>query len=575
MTGTLPLEIAPSLRLVLIGDSGVGKSKSRELFLNSVPGQVNKDGSSPDITALSIQDQSAEGESSEATQETNGEGQTNGHIKPQQAHDYLYKDSVSTLQIPQWLSVTAVNNNNDSLSNGDDENSFPAGMVPAENIVLHDFVGYGETLDASRNIDRVDAFLTEQYHATRSLFGPSISPLSTASHPGPASAGQQPVLQPFLEQLLVDSSMAHTLPDACLYFVLYDLKPVDIHFMKRIMRHVNLIPILAKADTLSINQLWKAKSRILKQFEENQIDFFQFGYSLEDLKEMAAEKMAGGPPFVLSTSELEVQNVGQPAASLTDLALAVNEGRFSEGHSDLCLLQTLLLGPKNRILHQASVKKFLNRWKTDLGLPLGVEDQPSPATGPSPSAGQQEVNGATSAPAPTQQSEQQQQPAQAPEQPVQQQQQQPSEHQEQEQVQVPQSPVQSQLHQPQPVAQSTYQYQHTPQHNLPPSLQQQTYQPTSSYIPSPYRGQSQSSLLGGSAGGNNSSANTKDDELGQVIKLSRAQSVIRSASPSAKIYTQGNIVPAMPSNLSNSSSPTSPSSTPPPSSLTASIAASD
>ncbi|KAG0380817.1 hypothetical protein BGX24_004664 [Mortierella sp. AD032] len=534
MTGTLPLEIAPSLRLVLIGDSGVGKSKSRELFLNSVPGQVNKDGSSPDITALSIQDQSAEGESSEATQETNGEDQTNGHIKPQQAHDYLYKDSVSTLQIPQWLSVTAVNNNNDSLSNGDGENSFPTGMVPAENIVLHDFVGYGETLDASRNIDRVDAFLTEQYHATRSLFGPSISPLSTTSHPRPASAGQQPVLQPFLEQLLVDSSMAHTLPDACLYFVLYDLKPVDIHFMKRIMRHVNLIPILAKADTLSINQLWKAKSRILKQLEENKIDFFQFGYSLEDLKEMAAEKMAGGPPFVLSTSELEVQNVGQPAASLTDLALAVNEGRFSEGHSDLCLLQTLLLGPKNRILHQASVKKFLNRWKTDLGLPLG----------------------------PVQQQQQQQQ------------QQQPSEHQEQ-QVQVPQSPVQSQLHQPQPAAQSTYQYQHTPQHNLPPSLQQQTYQPTSSYIPSPYRGQSQSSLLGGSAGGNNSSANTKDDELGQVIKLSRAQSVIRSASPSAKIYTQGNIVPAMPSNLSNSSSPTSPSSTPPPSSLTASIAASD
>ncbi|KAG0273402.1 Vacuolar protein sorting-associated protein 4 [Linnemannia exigua] len=564
-------EIAPSLRLVLIGDSGVGKSKSRELFLNSVPGQVNKDDSSPDIAALSIQGQPAEGDSSEASQETNGTGQTNGHTKPQQAHDYLYKDSVSTLQIPQWLSVTAVNNNNDNPSNGDGENSFSTGMVPAENIVLHDFVGYGETLDARRNIDRVDAFLTEQYHATRSLFGPSISPLSTTSHPGPASAGQQPVLQPFLEQLLVDSSMAHTLPDACLYFVLYDLKPVDIHFMKRIMRHVNLIPILAKADTLSINQLWKAKSRILKQLEENQIEFFQFGYSLEDLKEMASEKMAGGPPFVLSTSELEVQNVGQPAASLTDLALAVNEGRFSEGHSDLCLLQTLLLGPKNRILHQASVKKFLNRWKTDLGLPLEVEEQPSPATGSS-SAGQQEANGATSASAPAQQSEQQQQPVQAPEQPVQQQQ--SFEHQEQEQVQVPQSPVQPQLHQPQPIAQAAYQYQHTPQHNLPPSLQQQTYQPTSSYIPSPYRGQSQSSLLGGSAGGNNST-NTKDDELGQVIKLSRAQSVIRSASPSAKIYTQGSIVPAMPSNLSNSSSPTSPSSTPPPSSLAASIATSD
>ncbi|KAG0057134.1 Septin 4 [Linnemannia elongata] len=431
-------------------------------------------------------------------------------------------------------------------------------MVPAENIVVHDFVGYGETLDARRTIDRVDAFLKEQYDATKNLFGPSITPLSTTSRPGPASAAQQPVLQPFLEQLLVDSSMAHTLPDACLYFVLYDLKPVDIHFMKRIMRHVNLIPILAKADTLSVNQLWKAKSRILKQLEENQIEFFQFGYSLEDLKEMAAEKMAGGPPFVLSTSELEVQNVGVPADSLTDLALAVNEGRFSEGHSDLCLLQTLLLGPKNRILHQASVKKFLNRWKTDLGLPLEEEEQPSPAAGSSPSSQEPETPAPAPAPAPIEQ----QQSAQDLEQPSQQQQQ--PEQKEQEQEPVPLSPI------PQ---QSTFQYQHTstPQHTLPPSLQQQTYQPTSSYIPSPYRGQSsQSSLLGS---GGTSGSKEKDDELGQVIKLSRAQSVIRSASPSAKIYTQGNIVPAMPtSTLSSSSSPTSPSSTPPSSSLAASVA---
>ncbi|KAF8935128.1 hypothetical protein BGZ47_010061, partial [Haplosporangium gracile] len=528
---------------------------SRELFLNTVPGQIHQDENSSDIAALSIQDK-PEGEASE--QETNGAtaagGQSNGHTKPQ-THDYLYKDSVSTLEIPQWLSVTAANNAYGSGNNiGDEEGAFPTGMVPAENIAVHDFVGYGETLDASRTIDRVDAFLKEQHDATKNLFGPSITPLSTTSRPGPASAGQQPVLQPFLEQLLVDSSMAHTLPDACLYFVLYDLKPVDIHFMKRIMRHVNLIPILAKADTLSINQLWKAKSRILKQLEENQIEFFQFGYSLEDLKEMAAEKMAGGPPFVLSTSELEVQNVGDPADSLTDLALAVNEGRFSEGHSDLCLLQTLLLGPKNRILHQASVKKFLNRWKTDLGLPLEEEQPRSPAAGSSPSS--QEAEAA----APASASVEQQQPIQSSEQTVQQQQQ--SEQKEQEQESVQQSPVQQQ---------STFQYQHTttPQHTLPPSLQQQTYQPTSSYVPSPYRGQSsQSNLLGG--GGGASGSKEKDDELGQVIKLSRAQSVIRSASPSAKIYTQGNVVPAMPtSSLSNSSSPTSPSSTPSPSTLAA------
>ncbi|KAF9947208.1 hypothetical protein BGZ65_009016, partial [Modicella reniformis] len=64
-------------------------------------------------------------------------------------------------------------------------------------------------------------------------------------------------------------------------------------------------------------------------------------------------------------------------------------------------------------------------------------------------------------------------------------------------------------------------------HQLPPALQPQTYQPTSSYTPT--KGMSTSSV-------------TQDDELTQGVKLNRAQSVVRTTSPATKIYSQGGMV---------------------------------
>ncbi|KAG0022951.1 hypothetical protein BGZ81_008306 [Podila clonocystis] len=475
MTATLPLEIAPSLRLVLVGDTGVGKTKASSLFLSTVPGQVSSD-PTLDIAALTID---------------NGDKVTSNEAQD----PFRSTGTVSTLKVPAWLKVPTTST--DSSSTDTDNSPASDTLLPAGNIVLHDFVGYGQSLDASQTINRVDAFLSEQYTATRNLFGPAITPLSTLSAPtnGPS----------LLEQLLVDSTMAHSLPDACLYFILYDLKPVDIAFMQRIMRHVNLIPILAKADTLSVSQLWKAKARILKQLQDNGIEFYQFGFTIDELKEMAAENLSGGPPFALSTAQLEQGGeflvAPDAAASLTQLAVDINEGKFANTRSDQSLLQALLLGSKNRMLHQASVRKFLNRWKTDLGIP--IEEPQIPAPTEDDAVAPEEAANETTAP-PAQEPLQQQEP---------------------------------QLHQPQP--------QSKPQ--LPPSLQQPSYQPTSSYT-------------------NYMSAKGPEDEVAQVIKLNRQRSFIRAASPTTKIYTQGSgvvpPVPMPPSSLSNASSanPSSPSS---------------
>jgi cell division control protein 12 len=52
---------------------------------------------------------------------------------------------------------------------------------------------------------------------------------------------------------------------ACLYFIRptgHTLKPLDIEVMKKLCTRVNLIPVVAKADTLSPQDLHKFKSRV-------------------------------------------------------------------------------------------------------------------------------------------------------------------------------------------------------------------------------------------------------------------------------------------------------------------------
>ena len=60
-------------------------------------------------------------------------------------------------------------------------------------------------------------------------------------------------------------NMVDTRVHACLYFIAptgHSLKPLDIEFMKRLAPRVNLIPIIAKSDTLTEDELESFKHRV-------------------------------------------------------------------------------------------------------------------------------------------------------------------------------------------------------------------------------------------------------------------------------------------------------------------------
>ncbi|CAH3194965.1 unnamed protein product [Porites evermanni] len=98
----------------------------------------------------------------------------------------------------------------------------------------------------------------------------------------------------------------------CLYFIAptgHCLKPLDIEFMKRLHNKVNIVPVIAKADTLTQEECTKFKKQILKEIEENDIGIYRFpDLGGEDDEDVAAVSMKDRIPFAVvgSNTVLEV-----------------------------------------------------------------------------------------------------------------------------------------------------------------------------------------------------------------------------------------------------------------------------
>jgi septin 6/8/11 len=80
----------------------------------------------------------------------------------------------------------------------------------------------------------------------------------------------------------IDDTRIHV----CLYFICptgHSLKAIDLSTMKALDRKVNIVPIVAKADTISKSELSEFKKRIMKELNANQVNIYQFPVNDYDL----------------------------------------------------------------------------------------------------------------------------------------------------------------------------------------------------------------------------------------------------------------------------------------------------
>ncbi|KAJ8729079.1 hypothetical protein PYW07_006775 [Mythimna separata] len=129
----------------------------------------------------------------------------------------------------------------------------------------------------------------------------------------------------------------------CLYFICptgHGLKSIDLVCMKKLDTKVNIIPIIAKADTISKTELQKFKSKIMQELQANSVEIYQFPVDDESVTEVNSV-MNSHIPFAVvgSTDFVKIGNKTVRARQYPWGTVQVE----NESHCDFVKLREMLI----------------------------------------------------------------------------------------------------------------------------------------------------------------------------------------------------------------------------------------
>ncbi|XP_051514228.1 septin-8-B isoform X2 [Myxocyprinus asiaticus] len=129
----------------------------------------------------------------------------------------------------------------------------------------------------------------------------------------------------------------------CLYFIAptgHTLKSLDLVTMKKLDSKVNIIPIIAKADTISKSELQKFKIKIMSELVSNGVQIYQFPTDDEAVAEINSSMNAHLPFAVVGSSE-EVK-IGNKMVRAREYPWGVVQVE-NESHCDFVKLREMLI----------------------------------------------------------------------------------------------------------------------------------------------------------------------------------------------------------------------------------------
>ncbi|KAK0198209.1 cell division control/GTP binding protein [Armillaria mellea] len=163
---------------------------------------------------------------------------------------------------------------------------------------------------------------------------------------------------------------------ACLYFIQptgHSLKQIDVEFMRRLHTKVNLIPVIAKADTMTDEEIAEFKERILADIAHNNIHIFQAPtYDNEDEETIAeAEEIAGKIPFAVVGSDRTVSTPDGRKVRGRAYPWGMVEVD-NEDHCDFVKLRQMLVRTYMEELREYTNDVLYENWRTEKLLSMGV-----------------------------------------------------------------------------------------------------------------------------------------------------------------------------------------------------------
>ncbi|KAJ2947814.1 hypothetical protein O0L34_g9602 [Tuta absoluta] len=102
----------------------------------------------------------------------------------------------------------------------------------------------------------------------------------------------------------------------CLYFIApsgHGLKPLDVEFMQRLSDKVNIIPVIAKADTMTPEECKDFKEQIMKEITQHKIKIYDFPDSTgeEGDNAEATKALRGRVPFAVVGANTVIEQDGR------------------------------------------------------------------------------------------------------------------------------------------------------------------------------------------------------------------------------------------------------------------------
>ncbi|WWC72963.1 uncharacterized protein I206_106927 [Kwoniella pini CBS 10737] len=181
---------------------------------------------------------------------------------------------------------------------------------------------------------------------------------------------------------------------ACIYFIQptgHSLKPIDIEFMRRLHTKVNLIPVIAKADTMTDDEIVLFKQRILSDIAHHGIRIFQPPqYENEDEETIQEnEEIISKVPFAVVGSDTLVNSPDGRQVRGRAYPWGVIEVD-NEDHCDFVKLRQMLVRTHMEELREHTNDVLYENYRTDKLKAMGVSQDETVFKETNPAAKQAE-----------------------------------------------------------------------------------------------------------------------------------------------------------------------------------------
>ncbi|BFZ14619.1 hypothetical protein BsWGS_17659 [Bradybaena similaris] len=182
----------------------------------------------------------------------------------------------------------------------------------------------------------------------------------------------------FLHEELKIKRMLHTYHDsrvhACLYFIAptgHSLKALDLVTMKKLDTKVNIIPVIAKSDTITKTELSKFKAKLMSELVVNGVHIYQFPTDDETVADTNAA-MNQHLPFAVVGSNDEVK-IGNKLVKARQYPWGTVQVE-NENHCDFVKLREMLIRTNMEDLREVTHSKHYELYRHHKLEEMGFSD---------------------------------------------------------------------------------------------------------------------------------------------------------------------------------------------------------